>query len=109
MNRGGRTEEVEDPYALPPVLGSMDVHLLAEGTHLRAFEKLGAHPTTMEGVAGVAYAVWAPNAKRVSVVGPFNDWDGRRHPMRLRVECGDRKSTRLNTSHYCANRMPSYA
>src|SRR3546814_4513829 len=54
MNRDGRTEEVEDPYAFPPVLGSMDVHLLAEGTHLRAFEKLGAHPTTMEGVAGVA-------------------------------------------------------
>src|SRR5690606_18802057 len=61
---------------------------LAEGRHLRLYERLGAHPTEIDGVAGTAFAVWAPNATRVSVVGAFNDWDGRRHPMRRRVECG---------------------
>jgi 1,4-alpha-glucan branching enzyme len=80
--------EIEDPYRFPPVLGQLDVHLLAEGSHLRLFDKLGAHPMTLAGVDGVGFAVWAPNARRVSVVGAFNDWDGRRHPMRLRPECG---------------------
>jgi 1,4-alpha-glucan branching enzyme len=56
---------------------------LAEGTHYRAHEKLGAHPTVLDGVAGVAFAVWAPSARGVSVVGDFNGWDGRSHPMRL--------------------------
>ncbi len=80
--------DVEDSYRFPPILGELDVYLLAEGNHLRLYEQLGAHPRTMEGVAGTAFAVWAPNASRVSVVGPFNEWDGRRHPMRKRVECG---------------------
>jgi 1,4-alpha-glucan branching enzyme len=80
--------ELDDPYGFPPILGEMDVHLLAEGSDERAYEKLGAHPREINGVAGVAFAVWAPNARRVSVVGPFNDWDGRRHAMRLRIECG---------------------
>lgn len=80
--------EIEDPYRFPPVLGEMDVWLLAEGTHLRPFEQLGAHLREIDGVKGVAFAVWAPNARRVSVVGPFNNWDGRRHMMRLRRECG---------------------
>jgi 1,4-alpha-glucan branching enzyme len=80
--------DLEDPYRFPPILGEMDVHLLAEGSHQRSFEKLGAHPTTLCGVRGVAFAVWAPNARRVSVVGDFNDWDGRRHPMRLHPGCG---------------------
>ena len=80
--------DLEDPYRFPPVLGDMDVWLLAEGTHLRPYECLGAHPGAMLGVAGARFAVWAPNAKRVSVVGAFNQWDGRRHPMRLRRECG---------------------
>ncbi len=80
--------EIEDPYRFPPLLGELDAYLLAEGRHRRAYEKLGAHVTEIEGVAGVAFAVWAPNAKRVSVVGPFNDWDGRRHLMRLRHDCG---------------------
>jgi len=84
----GRSWDVEDPYRFDPVLGEMDVYLLAEGRHLRIFEKLGAHPFEMDGVKGTAFAVWAPNASRVSVVGPFNDWDGRRHPMRKRHECG---------------------
>jgi 1,4-alpha-glucan branching enzyme len=65
-----------------PWLGPLDHHLLSEGTHRRAYEKLGAHPTVLDGVAGTAFAVWAPGARRVSVVGSFNDWDGRRHPMR---------------------------
>jgi 1,4-alpha-glucan branching enzyme len=84
----GRSAEAEDPYRFPPLLGDLDVHLLAEGTHLRTFEKLGAHLRSVEGVAGVHFAVWAPNARRVSVVGDFNRWDGRRHPMRLRHEAG---------------------
>jgi 1,4-alpha-glucan branching enzyme len=79
---------IEDPYRFPPVLGETDVWLLAEGTHLRPFEQLGAHLREMEGVRGVSFAVWAPNARRVSVVGDFNQWDGRRHMMRLRSECG---------------------
>ncbi len=80
--------DVEDPYRFGPVLGELDIHLLVEGTHLRAFEKLGSHPMVVDGVAGASFAVWAPNARRVSVIGDFNGWDGRRHPMRKRVECG---------------------
>jgi 1,4-alpha-glucan branching enzyme len=82
------SHEFEDIYGFPPVLGELDVYLFAEGSHLRSWEKLGARCITHAGVAGVAFAVWAPNARRVSVVGPFNDWDGRRWPMRLRRECG---------------------
>jgi 1,4-alpha-glucan branching enzyme len=85
---GGITSELEDPYRFPPVLGELDVWLLGEGTHLRPYEVMGAHVRELDGVAGVAFAVWAPNAARVSVVGEFNQWDGRRHPMRLRRECG---------------------
>ncbi|MEO5736432.1 MAG: 1,4-alpha-glucan branching protein GlgB [Variovorax sp.] len=83
-----RSSEIDDPYRFPPVLGEMDVWLLAEGTHLRPFEQLGAHLREIDHVRGVAFAVWAPNARRVSVVGDFNNWDGRRHMMRLRRECG---------------------
>ena len=79
---------LEDPYRFGPVLGAVDAWLLAEGTHLRPCEVLGALPREMEGVAGTSFAVWAPNASRASVVGDFNHWDGRRHPMRLRRECG---------------------
>ncbi len=82
------TVEFEDPYRFPPILGELDVFLIAEGKHLRLDEKLGAHLMTLDGVSGVGFAVWAPNAARVSVVGDFNGWDGRRHPMRFRVECG---------------------
>lgn len=81
-------QETEDPYRFWAVLGEMDVWLLAEGSHLRPFERLGAHLCEIDGVAGTAFAVWAPDAQRVSVVGDFNNWDGRRHPMRLRRECG---------------------
>jgi 1,4-alpha-glucan branching enzyme len=78
----------EDPYRFPPVLGELDIHLLREGRHHDISAALGAHPATIEGVAGTRFAVWAPNARRVSVVGSFNAWDGRRHPMRLRQDAG---------------------
>ena len=81
---GDNEVEMEDPYRFPPVLSDFDLYLLGEGNHLRMYDKLGAHPMEIEGVAGVAFAVWAPNARRVSVVGDFNFWDGRRHAMRVR-------------------------
>lgn len=87
-----RRDDVEweegDPYRFRPILGETDLHLLAEGTHRRLYEKLGAHPAKIDGTNGVSFAVWAPNAQRVSVVGDFNGWDGRRHPMRKRHEAG---------------------
>ncbi|MCK0168466.1 1,4-alpha-glucan branching protein GlgB [Jannaschia sp. S6380] len=78
----------QDPYRFGPVLGDMDEYLMAEGRHEELWQRLGAHPTEHEGVAGTAFAVWAPNARRVSVVGHFNAWDGRRHPMRRRLGGG---------------------
>src|ERR1039458_8519638 len=80
--------EFEDPYRFPPVLSDFDLHLLGEGTHYKTYEKLGAHVTEIAGVRGVSFAVWAPNAKRVSVVGNFNQWDGREHPLRVRGSSG---------------------
>jgi 1,4-alpha-glucan branching enzyme len=80
--------EFEDAYRFPRILGELDVYLLAEGTHLENYERLGAHGTTIDGVEGTAFTVWAPNARRVSVVGNFCSWDGRRLPMRHRHECG---------------------
>jgi 1,4-alpha-glucan branching enzyme len=72
-----------DPYSFGPCISDFDLYLMGEGTHLRLWEVLGARPTEIDGVAGVAFAVWAPGARRVSVVGAFNRWDGRRNPMRL--------------------------
>ena len=80
--------ELTDPYSFGPVLGPLDDYLLIEGTHQRLYERLGAQVMTHEGIAGVNFAVWAPNAARVSVVGDFNAWDGRRHQMRKRVDSG---------------------
>ncbi|MCV2353804.1 1,4-alpha-glucan branching protein GlgB [Paucibacter sp. B2R-40] len=77
-----------DAYAFGPQLPEQDLSLLARGEHLRPFEALGAHPLILGDVAGVRFAVWAPNASRVSVVGSFNGWDGRRHAMRRRHEAG---------------------
>ena len=82
------TAEVEDPYRFPSTLSDYDEYLLAEGTHAHSYERIGAHPTTLDGVAGTLFAVWAPNALRVSVIGSFNQWDGRRHPMRFHVNSG---------------------
>ena len=80
--------EFEDAYRFGPVLGEMDEYLLGEGTHRRIWQVLGAHLISHEGVEGVHFAVWAPNAERVSVVGDFNIWDGRRNPMRRRGATG---------------------
>ena len=85
---GGAEWDSEDPYRFGPVLGATDAWLIAEGSHLRLWEVSGAHLCTHEGVQGTRFAVWAPNARRVSVVGDFNAWDGRVHPMRFRNECG---------------------
>lgn len=84
----GATWEFDDPFRFGPVLGEMDEYLLGEGTHKRLWQVLGAHVVTHEGVEGTHFAVWAPNADRVSVVGDFNVWDGRRHPMRRRGPTG---------------------
>jgi len=84
----GHEFELEDPYSFPPFLTDYDIYLFGEGNFFYAYEKLGAHPLTINGVAGVNFAVWAPNAKRVSVVGPFNGWDKRAHPMRRRQQSG---------------------
>lgn len=84
----GAVQDVEDPYAFGPILGELDLYLFAEGNHRELWGCLGARPCEHEGVPGVSFAVWAPNARRVSVVGDFNSWDGRRHPMRLRYPAG---------------------
>jgi 1,4-alpha-glucan branching enzyme len=84
-DRAGHVFTLDDPYRYGPVLTDFDLHLLAEGTHVRAFERLGARSMTHGIRSGVHFAVWAPSAKRVSVVGDFNGWDGRVHPMRART------------------------
>ena len=85
---GGHRVEADDPYRYGRVLTDFDLHLLAEGTHHRAFEKLGAHRIAVGSTTGVHFALWAPNAERVSLVGDFNGWDGRVYPMRLLVPNG---------------------
>ena len=84
----GNVFETYDPYAFPPVLTEYDLYLSGEGTHYQKYEKLGAHVREVAGVRGVHFGVWAPNARRVSVVGNFNFWDGRVHPMRHRGSSG---------------------
>ncbi len=84
----GACQEIHDPYAFPPLLTDFDLYLIGEGTHYQKYEKLGAHVREMGGVRGVHFGVWAPNARRVSVGGDFNDWDGRVHPMRNRGATG---------------------
>jgi len=88
VNWHGQQNLIDDAYRFGPLLADMDAWLLAEGTHQRPYETLGAHGATIDGVSGIRFAVWAPNARRVSVVGDFNFWDGRRHPMRFRRELG---------------------
>jgi len=80
--------EMEDAYRFPPWLGELDRHLFAEGSHQRLWERMGAHVVELEGVGGTVFTVWAPNARRVSVVGDFCNWDGRRLPMRLHPGIG---------------------
>ncbi|MBV1810246.1 1,4-alpha-glucan branching protein GlgB [Pseudomonas viridiflava] len=88
INWAGGEQITEDPYSYGPLLGEMDLYLFAEGNHRDLSSCLGAQVTNVGGVDGVRFAVWAPNARRVSVVGSFNNWDGRRHPMRLRHPTG---------------------
>ncbi|WP_375381258.1 1,4-alpha-glucan branching protein GlgB [uncultured Sphingomonas sp.] len=85
---GGVVQETEDAYSFGAVLGDLDIHLFNEGRHWDLPRVFGAQPRAMDGVDGVAFSVWAPNARRVSVVGDFNGWDGRRLPMRLRHGAG---------------------
>jgi len=87
-NPEGHSWEFCDPYSFGPTLTDFDMHLLGEGTHFRNYERLGAHIVTQRGIRGVNFAVWAPNAQRVSVLGNFNHWDGRRHPMGNRGATG---------------------
>ena len=85
----GHCEHIaHDPYSFPPQVSDFDLHLFNEGKHRHAYRFLGAHAHEIDGVAGILFAVWAPNAERVSVVGDFNQWDGRRHPMRVRGGSG---------------------
>ena len=84
----GITYDQDDAYRFPPSLGELDLHLISEGRHRDLGHALGAHQATMDGVEGVRFAVWAPNARRVSVVGNFNFWDARRNPMRLQLPAG---------------------
>jgi 1,4-alpha-glucan branching enzyme len=83
VEQGGDSRDSEDPYRFPSLLGSLDLHLLGEGAHEDMYQRLGAHCTRVQGVAGTHFALWAPNASRVSLIGDFNRWDGRRHVMRL--------------------------
>ncbi len=85
---GGVDVTFDDPYAFPPVLSDFDLHLFSEGNHHTIYEKMGAHTMEVRGVDGFLFAVWAPSAVRVSVVGTFNGWDGRMHPMRARGASG---------------------
>ena len=87
-DESGRTIDTYDPYSFNPQLADFDLHLFREGRHLHAYDFLGAHLRSADGIQGVLFATWAPNAERVSVVGDFNRWDGRCHPMRSRGACG---------------------
>ena len=87
-NHDGHVWEQEDVYRFAPMLGDMDLHLIGEGNHYEKYRIMGAHVRTLDGVDGVGFAVWAPAADRVSVVGNFNHWDGREHQMRVRGSSG---------------------
>jgi 1,4-alpha-glucan branching enzyme len=85
---GHADREIFDTYAFPPLLSDFDLYLMGEGTHFQKYEKMGAHVAVINGIEGTQFGVWAPNATRVSVVGDFNQWDGRTHPMRNRGPSG---------------------
>ena len=88
LNDKGQTYIEQDAYRFPSTIGDIDEYLFAQGNHREIYKKLGAHPMEIDGVKGVGFAVWAPNAKRVSVVGSFNNWDGRINVMRKHISCG---------------------
>jgi len=87
-DRSGNKKVFYDPYSFPPVLSDYDLHLISEGKNQKVYDRLGAHKTVLNGVHGFLFAVWAPNAVRVSIVGDFNCWDGRKHVMRVRGSFG---------------------
>ncbi len=87
-DESGNQRTMHDPYSFPPLLSEFDLYLMGEGRHWNIYEKLGAHLRTIDDVSGVNFAVWAPNAPGVSVIGDFNDWDGRRHPMHKHYPSG---------------------
>ena len=87
-DEGGKKTTMHDPYSFPHLLTDYDLYLLNEGRHWQCYNRLGAHLRTIDGVEGVNFAVWAPNATGVSIVGDFNNWDGRRHPMRKHIPSG---------------------
>ena len=84
----GRKVAYADPYNFAPLISDFDLHLFGEGRHLHVYNILGAHPVTIDGIDGVQFATWAPNAERVSVIADFNQWDGRIHAMRSRGQSG---------------------
>jgi 1,4-alpha-glucan branching enzyme len=84
----GQTYSKYDPYCFMPQLSTFDLHLFSEGKHWHAYNMLGAHPHQVDGINGILFATWAPSAQRVSVIGGFNQWDGRTHPMRVRGDSG---------------------
>lgn len=84
----GVTQEIKDPYSYQQILADKDLSKFSEGIHYNIYDKLGAHCIEIDGVKGVHFAVWAPNAVRVSIVGDFNLWDGRRHPMNRLKDSG---------------------
>jgi hypothetical protein len=86
--RDGHELSKHDPYYFAPQLSDFDLYLFGEGNHYSIYYKLGAHPAVLDGLAGTRFAVWAPNAERVSVVGPFNLWDGRKHALQTRGASG---------------------
>ncbi len=86
--KSGETVTMHDPYAFAPMLTDYDLHLLGEGTHWRSYERLGAHLRTVDGVTGVNFSVWAPNAENIAVIGEFNMWDRRSHMMRKHLPSG---------------------
>jgi 1,4-alpha-glucan branching enzyme len=88
MDSRGQIHQFHDPFDFPPQLSDFDLHLFSEGRHLHVYNILGAHIQEIDGIRGVRFATWAPNAERVSVVGDFNNWDGRVHPMRNRGDSG---------------------
>ena len=88
VDKSGQLRNHIDPYTFPPQIGDLDLHLFGEGKHLHVYRILGSQPRTVDGIEGVLFATWAPNAERVSVVGNFNGWDGRSHAMRVRGGSG---------------------
>ena len=88
MRNSGETATIHDPYCFPSLLTDFDMYLLGEGNHTRAYDKLGAHLRTIDGIQGTNFCVWAPNAQSVAIVGDFNHWDGRVHLMRKHIPSG---------------------